>query len=591
MWLLIAAMEGVVTSGGEAPASVEPSWSHAVSIDTASAPSIPKVAAEPLLSRPPAAQSLGGDSVSVGQRLDPPAKSVGVPATTVTLAAEKPTGFQSPAATASGVDSAGDMQPASTLACSVQSSPSPPVHNDVVLTPSSDRQPSSTSTSARAPTSSLASTPTSTASCNMPLMMPAEPPHDAAVTRDAGPPKAKQAPARVRGLATPTPTLSRSKQNRMQSVKLDVDANSLDLPLTSSVTPTASSSTVQSDVTTPRSVAADQLNAGSDDPAAATLSSLVASPKTPGSSPGSYLRSHLQRRVGGAAAMYADGCTSPAPGSFHAMHERKSRSMSPTSQTDSYRSSTTTSTVRSSTAHDSHAHSTAEQEMSSVDWAARSLSPYRSAGTCSARHVTEYKHCVTLDEDDEARMSRRSAENTHAKLFGVETPDSPRTAAVASAAAAGGLKAAQHQKTAENTYATLFGPPDAHRRSSRLYPDTHLRMFGPPPSATDPQRRSRCPSSCDTPDLLHHDAAAADRTDHRRDAVKTRYALRHQDTSAKLFGDADTPMHQSPATATPTARPYRDHDIFLVGQQQQQQQSSVSASSSVTSSTVTADSP
>lgn len=342
----------------------------------------------------------------------------------------------------------------------------------------------------------------------------------------------------------------------------------------SSVTPTPSTSTVQSNLTTPRSFCPDQLAA--DDPA---TSSSYGSMKTPASSAaGSYMRSHqrrVQHRDSGANTPSTVGVATANP-AYH--HDRKSRSVSPTSQSDSFRSSTS-STLHTSTVQDSRGRSPAQTAMSPqppspVDWAS-SMSPYRMRAF-SPRHATEYRHCVASEPDD-VRPSRRHRENTHVKLFGADKPDSPRTAAAASAASAGGLKPTAPRRHTEDTQATLFGPPDPHRRSSRPHPDTHHSLFGPPPPPHT-QRRSR---SCfqDTADLLYHDASAGGRSDESLQAVRERYALRHQDTGTKLFGDAVP----TPCPPIQTPKPYRDHDIFLVGHD------SPSTSSSITSTLPQAD--
>jgi len=352
----------------------------------------------------------------------------------------------------------------------------------------------------------------------------------------------------------------------------------------SSVTPTPSTSTVQSSVTSPRS----EQPSGADD-AAATSSSYGSVKERP---PGSYLRAHQRRAAG--TQRPRDGATTP--GSSDAVagppgvdggpaHERKSRSVSPSSQTDSCRSSTvTTSTMRtgtSATVHGSRGRSPLPPGLESpapapplpaADWPRPSSPYYAAAGSAfSPRHPTEYRHCVAAEPGD-VRPSRRARENTHSKLFGADQPDSPRSAAAAFAAAVGGHAAAEglppkplQQRRVEDTQATLFGPPDPHRKSARVYPDTHQSLFGPPPVAGGPgqkpqQRRSR---SCfqDTADLLRHDSAAGGRSDEDMRAMRGRYALRHQDTGDKIFGaDGGVPR-------VPTPRPQRDHDIFLVASQ------------------------
>jgi len=271
------------------------------------------------------------------------------------------------------------------------------------------------------------------------------------------------------------------------------------------------------------------------------------------------LRSY-QRRAGvtqrrdhdsGASSSSAASDVGPRPAY---QHDRKSRSVSPASQTDSYRSSTTSSTVHTPTVEDSVSHSPVQTPSSPTpaDW------PRFYVTTISPRHVTEYKYCVTV-EPEEIRPSRRCRENTHTKLFGADEPDSPRSAAVADSAATGGLKTKPvPARRPENTQTTLFGPPDPHRKSSRAHPDTYHSLFGPPTS--HPQRRSR---SCfhDTADLLHHDSSAGGRAGEDLEAVRGRYALRHEDTGIKLFGDAIP----APSQPTSTPKPYADHDIFLVG--------------------------
>ena len=328
----------------------------------------------------------------------------------------------------------------------------------------------------------------------------------------------------------------------------------------SSVTPTPSTSTVQSNATSPRSSCHDQ--PAVDD--AATWSSYGSIKAASQSTPGSYLRAH-QRRAGNQRREAGADCTaSTANDGPVYQHERKSRSVSPTSQTDSYRSSTTTSTIRSGTSatvHDSRGRSPVPTELSPqpppiVDWP-RSMSPYH-VTALFPRHVTEYRYCVAPEPSD-VRPSRRLRENTHVKLFGADEPDSPRTAAAAFTVATGGLHPKPPvQQRAEDTQATLFGPPDQRRRSSRVHPDTHQSLFGPPPPPPHSQRRSR---SCfhDTADLLHHDPSAGGRADEDARAVRGRYALRHQDTGEKLFGDT------VPVAPSPTPKPQRDHDIFLIG--------------------------
>jgi len=330
-------------------------------------------------------------------------------------------------------------------------------------------------------------------------------------------------------------------------------------------------------MTTPRSLCRDQPVV--DD---AEASSSFGSIKTPGSSvpeDSSYLHSHqrraavAQQRDSGVNTPTSTTCEDSASPAYH--HERMSRSVSPTSQTDSYRSSTS-STMRTPMCHDGRGRSPVQSsQVDSIDWP-RSPSPYRMRAY-SPRHVTEYKHCVAV-EPDNVRPSRRNRENTHNKLFGDDKPDSPRTAAAASAAAAGGLKPQQARRNCEDTQRTLFGPPDPHRKSSREHPDTHQSLFGPPPQPHS-QRRSR---SCfhDTVDLLQHDPTAGGRSDETVQAVRGRYALRHQDTGTKLFGDA-APVHSVPS---PTPRPYRDHDIFLVNHAPPP-----STSSSITSTQPTVD--
>jgi len=112
-------------------------------------------------------------------------------------------------------------------------------------------------------------------------------------------------------------------------------------------------------------------------------------------------------------------------------------------------------------------------------------SPYYAAAAAgpafSPRHrSTEYRHCVTAEPDQHVRPSRRTRENTYSKLFGADQPDSPRSAAAATfAAAVEGLppKPVQ-QRRVEDTQATPFGPPDPHCKSARVYPDTHQSLFG-----------------------------------------------------------------------------------------------------------------
>ena len=309
---------------------------------------------------------------------------------------------------------------------------------------------------------------------------------------------------------------------------------------------------------------------------------------------GGYLRAHQRRAAAAAAAATGNqrgrsgnvsGTHSPASTAFsdfndgpvvYSAHERKSRSVSPTSQTDSYRSSTTTtSTMRSGTSttvHESRGRSPVQSPglppatavAEEVDWP-RSMAPYYTA-LSSTRHVTEYRHCVAAEPDD-VRPSRREREDTHVKLFGADRPDSPRTAAAAYAAAVGGLSPKPPQRHAEDTQATLFGPPDPLRKSKRVHPDTHQSLFGPPPTwrgGGAQQRRSR---SCfhDTPDLLRHDPSAGGRSSEDLQAVRGRYTLRHQDTGGKIFGDA-APVPASPSLMPRPPRP--DHDIFLIRRQQ-----------------------
>ena len=383
--------------------------------------------------------------------------------------------------------------------------------------------------------------------------------------------KAAAADAPVTGSSTsePTPAKLSAKPGSGASPQQQAPQSPM-----SSVTPTPSTSTMQSDVTTPRSLRLDKPVA--DD---LSTSSSYGSVKTPGSqAAGSYLRCHQRRsgikdRVGEANTSSAAGDVSADP-VYH--HERKSRSVSPT---DSYRSSTT-STMRTSTDQDSRGRSPAQtpqsvsaQPTSSDDWP-RTLSPYP-LRAFSPRHVTEYRHCVAPEPDD-VRPSRRRREDTHIKLFGGDKPDSPRTAAAAAAAATGGLKPKPTRYQAEDTQSTLFGPPDPHRKSSRPHPDTYKSLFGPP--LPQSQRRSR---SCyqDTVDLLHHDPSAAGRSDEALQAVRGRYALRHQDTGAKLFGD----VHPEQNPSSPLPRSQRDHDIFLVGE------TSPSTSSTITSTVTHAD--
>ena len=373
-----------------------------------------------------------------------------------------------------------------------------------------------------------------------------------AVTATTSMPPASQLPAPAECLpkpaVEPTPTYQQQQQQQQSSSAM------------SSVIQTPSTSTVQSSVTTPRSLPPDRLVPESG----ATSSSYgYGQAKT---LQGSYLRSHQQRRahhhhrdsVGsstcGTPSTMCSGAVCPA---YH--HDRKSRSVSPSFQTDSCRSSIS-STMPTSTAQVSAGRSPAPlQAPSPVDWP-QSASLYRMT-TYSPRHATEYRNCVAPEPDD-IRPSLRLREDTHVKVFGADGPDSPRTAAAAYAVASGGLQVNPGRRHAEDTQATLFGPPDPHRKSSRQHPDTHKSLFGPPTS-TQPRSRS---AIHDTTELLHHDPTADGRNGESLEAVRGRYALRHQDTGTKLFGDA--PPATTPSTPQPKPSHQRDHDIFLTSRHQ-----------------------
>jgi len=473
---------------------------------------------------------------------------------------------------------------------------SPPVVTDVTLTPSSKivvppppppTQVKSAEVEPCTPASSVPSTPTTPCDAPKKAACPAK-------QRDVSDsvlrsPAVKAAPACVTPVVTDSIPAKRCPPPPTPS-KVPAVYQQASASTTSSVTPTASMSTMQSEATTPRPTAfypADQhLHAALavDDVATSSSFGSIKSP-APSTGTGSYLRSHQQRRAAATNTSMQPAGTGVPPCYYHHHHahdQRKSRSVSPTSQSDSYRSSTPPSTMQSnSTLRDEsrgrspsqHSGLSPDRSSSSVDWdiAGTTASDVSNARAYrlraySPRHVTEYRHCVSSEPED-VRPSRRLRENTHNKLFGATEPDSPRTAAVASAAAAGGLTPTSAsfsaRRNAEDTQATLFGPPDPHRKSSRVHPDTHQSLFGPPPVlGPHVQRRSR---SCfhDTVDLLRHDPTAGGHSDESLRAVRGRYELRHQDTSAKLFGDAfPPPMHY--ASAGPR-QPYPDHDIFLVG--------------------------
>jgi len=119
-----------------------------------------------------------------------------------------------------------------------------------------------------------------------------------------------------------------------------------------------------------------------------------------------------------------------------------------------------------------------------------------------------------------------------------------------------------YEDTTEKLFGETYGIKEAQdglaRRRRPKHEDTQMTLFGPPPPPPHSQRRSR---SCfhDTADLLHHDPSAGGRADEDARAVRGRYALRHQDTGEKLFGDT------VPVAPSPTPKPQRDHDIFLIG--------------------------
>lgn len=520
-------------------------------------------------------QPLQGDSSTVGQNV-----SAAKTTTTTPVKLEATDAMASPHSIHSAGDPATPIEPLRSPIPTVAEAPPPP---SPALTPSEpiETGPACPATNDVMPAPDAVpevkpvpkpETPTSVSSrSSSARKVPPSP-----TKRDVRPPvKAASAVAPVAdSTAFPSPS-SPLPVPAKRPVKLDLSPSAYQQasPSTmSSVTPTPSTSTVQSNMTTPRSFCQDQLAA--DDPGTSSSYGSIKTPGSPASAGGSYLRSHQRRTATQRHDISGDGSTSPA---YH--HDRKSRSVSPTSQSDSYRSSTP-STLRTSTCQGSRGRSPAHSALSpeppsSVEWS-RPTSPYRMRAF-SPRHVTEYKHCVAPEPED-VPASRRQRENTHSKLFGAKEPDSPRTAAVASAAAAGGLNPMLARRSVENTQATLFGPPDPHRKSSRAHPDTHQSLFGPPP-APHAQRRSR---SCfhDTADLLHHDPSAGGPSEQAMQAVRGRYALRHQDTGTKLFGDA-APVRSLPS-ATP--RPYRDHDIFLVGE------AVASNSSSITSTVSHADS-